>query len=484
MNAELFSEALGEVRDSYIEEAIRYQRSLQKRRLARWGISAACLALLLAACSLFLPFRRKTTVTVYARGTDEEITAAGAVLITGTISDSGKMKGKPLMFYLSGEDIASVRFSCKNQLLTFMDWTEKREEYGKAGNFTVAYGEDTSEYYYLTIDWTPDTIIRELTDNPSSTVAGLPEDMRRDIIVLEITFGNGETATKAIQVSLLDDGTFFASFDDYEIGPADTFVKRPDAPAIPRDILYAQGSETVSSSADAPPMVYVNGTLYRQYPQQISYEEKKAGFLYLGSIQSHVNGDGQHTVEESDISADGTLQHAADGIPKENLQANTPIVGAEVYQYNNDIAVLTDGKYWLYEPLSGEGAPVEHEIPEGLTEDGKMLLDPSYTAPESSTQTPDTTGTDRNTENSSSAESNPNPEDSSEKNDFHAAEAAARAYYAGTVFEVVSLEPESRENGTVVFSVTVRKGGVVQEPERTITLQPNQGTWEVINEGY
>lgn len=482
MKTELFSEALGEVRDCYIEEAIRYQRSLQKRRLARWGISAACLALLLAACSLFLPFRRKMTVTVYARGTDEEITAAGAVLSTGTISDSGKMEGKPLMFYLSGEDIASVRFSCKNQLLTFTDWTEKREEYGKAGNFTVDYGEDQSEYYYLTIDWIPDTIIRELTDNPSSTVAGLPEDMRRDIIVLEITFGNGETATKAIQVSLLDDGAFFASFDDYEIDPADTFVKRPDAPAIPRDILYAQGSATVSGSADAPPMVYVNGTLYRQYPQQISYEEKKAGFLYLGSIQSYVND--QHAVDDSDSSADGTLQHATDGIPKENLQANTPIVGAEVYQYNSDIAVLIDGNYWLYEPLSGEDAPAEHEIPEGLTEDGKMLLDPSYIAPAPGTQTPDTTGNGLNTENTSSTESNPNPEASAAENDFHAAEAAARAYYAGTVFEVVSLEPESRENGTVVFSVTVRKGGVVQEPARSITLQPNQGIWEVINEGY
>ena len=34
---------------------------------------------------------------------------------------------------------------------------------------------------------------------------------------------------KAIRVSLLEDGTFFAAFDDYEIGPSDSFVGREAA---------------------------------------------------------------------------------------------------------------------------------------------------------------------------------------------------------------------------------------------------------------
>ena len=55
------------------------------------------------------------------------------------------MKGHPLMFYLSGKDIASVRFSSKREQIYFMDWTEQREEYGSAQNFTVPYGEDESE---------------------------------------------------------------------------------------------------------------------------------------------------------------------------------------------------------------------------------------------------------------------------------------------------------------------------------------------------
>ena len=105
----------------------------------------------------------------------------------------------------------------------------------------MAYGEDESEYYYLTIDWVPNALIRELTDHADSKIVSLPEEMRHDIIVMEIAFENGKTAVKAITVSLLDDGTFFAVFDDYEINETDTFVNRPDSEAIPREILYFQG---------------------------------------------------------------------------------------------------------------------------------------------------------------------------------------------------------------------------------------------------
>lgn len=208
-----------------------------------------------AGIGVFSPFNGMV-VTAYAHGTDEEITAAGAVINTGTISDTGEMTGHPLMFHLSGKDIETVRFSCKNQQINFMDWTEKRDEFGNAQNFTVSYGEDSSEYYYLLIDWIPDGIIRELTDNSESTIATLPDELREDIIVMEITFANGKTATKAITVSLLDDGSFFASFDDYKIKETDDFVKRTDSVSIPRDILYAQGDSLAGDEeypfGDAP----------------------------------------------------------------------------------------------------------------------------------------------------------------------------------------------------------------------------------------
>ena len=81
---------------------------------------AAVLALCILAggISSFLSLWRYG-VTAYAHGTDEEITQAGAVINTGTISDSGEMTGHPLMFYLSGKDISTVRFSCKNQQIKF-----------------------------------------------------------------------------------------------------------------------------------------------------------------------------------------------------------------------------------------------------------------------------------------------------------------------------------------------------------------------------
>ena len=36
----------------------------------------------------------------------------------------------------------------------------------------------------------------------------------------------------------------------------------------------------------------------------------------------------------------------------------------------------------------------------------------------------------------------------------------------------------------IIFSVCASKDGVIQGPNRTITLQLNNETWEVVNEGY
>lgn len=238
MNSKKFSEAMSEFDNKYIDEALNYKKKAKKPGWLKWGAAAACLAVLVAVIGIFFHNDSGMTVKAYAQGTDEEITEAGAVISTGTISDSGVMKGKPLMFYLSGEDIETVRFSCKNHQISFLDWTEKRDEYGMAQNFTVTYGKDESEYYYLTIDWIPNATIRELTDNAESTIATLPSELREDIIVMEITFANGKTATKAITISLLDNGTFYAAFDSYKISDTDDFVKRTDSAAIPRSILY------------------------------------------------------------------------------------------------------------------------------------------------------------------------------------------------------------------------------------------------------
>ncbi len=91
---------------------------------------------------------------------------------------------------------------------------------------------------------------------------------------------------------------------------------------------------------DAAPMVYVNDALYKQSNDQQSYQEQKDDFVYLGKILSDV----------SNYQGGGY-----DGIPKENFQANHPIVGCEVYQYGENIVVKINGSYWLYIEYSNTG---------------------------------------------------------------------------------------------------------------------------------
>lgn len=231
------SDGVGGIAPRYIQEAVE-ARPERRRFPVRW-LAAAVLALCLLPLGLRLPGGGGgVVVSAYAAETEQEITGAGVVLQTGTIRDSGEMRGHPLLFYLAGRDIAQVRFSCKEQQLNFVDWTEQRAEFGNAQNFTVPYGGDPKDYRALTIDWVPDATIRALTDDPDSTIASLPERLRKDTIVMEITFTDGSTAVKAIQVTLRDDGSFFASFGDYQITSEDEFVQRPDSEGIPREILY------------------------------------------------------------------------------------------------------------------------------------------------------------------------------------------------------------------------------------------------------
>lgn len=88
-----------------------------------------------------------------------------------------------------------------------------------------------------------------------------------------------------------------------------------------------------SGVADAAPMVYVNDTLYKQSTDQQGYSEYRDEFVYIGQILSDVTND---------------QDCGTDGVPKENFQANHPIVGCEIYQYGENIVVKINGSYWLY----------------------------------------------------------------------------------------------------------------------------------------
>ena len=408
MNSKKFSEAMSELDSKYVDEAIHYKKKKNKNPFwIKLGAVAACLAIVIAVGGILAPFSGGMIVSAYAYGTDEEITTAGAVMNSGTISDSGEMKGQPLMFYLSGKDIATVRFSCQNQQINFLDWTEKRDKYGNAQNFTVAYGEDESEYYYLTISWVPNAIIRELTDNEDSTIAALPEEMRNDIIVMEITFENGKTTTKAITISLLDDGRFFASFDDYQISEEDTFINRPDSEAIGAAPVIEDNYK--EADPNEPEQIVI--------PNSITF----TGTIIDKVIESLVPIILVDVEENSGLSYDKVLFELTEEQKDWELKIGTrvQIVCSDIFQESTP--------------------PI-----------GNLI---------------------------SITEAAPNDE-------LKIADEAARAYYENTVFEVVSLELKSQTENKIIFSVCASKDGVIQEPNRTITLQLNNETWEVVNEGY
>ena len=107
--------------------------------------------------------------------------------------------------------------------------------------------------------------------------------------------------------------------------------------AIP--FFFHNNSVTTPDIADAAPMIYVNDTLYKQSTSQTSFNELKDDFVYLGVIESDV----------TNFQGTNDAGNYLDGIPKENFQANHPIVGSEVYQYGENIVVGIGGKYWLYE---------------------------------------------------------------------------------------------------------------------------------------
>lgn len=240
MKREEIEAALDNLAPRHIQEAASGPPVKKSRRLfpSYWG-AAAILIFCAAAVRLF---GTSPTVAAYAQGTNVEITSAGAVMQTGTIRDDGSQTGHPLMFYLAGKDIESVRFSCKNQKIRFEDWTETREEFGAAQNFTVPYGPDPSEYYYLLIDWIPEETVEALRQK-NTKIADLTPELKEDWIVMEIQFSNGKRTTKAISISLLDNGTFYAAFGDYRAAPDDEFLSRPDARPIPRDVLYGPDGE-------------------------------------------------------------------------------------------------------------------------------------------------------------------------------------------------------------------------------------------------
>lgn len=112
--------------------------------------------------------------------------------------------------------------------------------------------------------------------------------------------------------------------------PPETWEEAPmaEAPAEEAPMEEAPVEESEAPAGDLESMVYVNDILYRLSPDQENYQERAEDFTYLGEIESVVSSN---------------------RIPKQNLQANDPLIGCEVYQYGENIIIKFDDNYLLYE---------------------------------------------------------------------------------------------------------------------------------------
>lgn len=210
------SKTIDLVGEDFIDEVLDYAHDAKNMTFCI-KICAGFVAALAAFLIVITRAPISKPIVVYAYGTDQKIESTETVMLSGFIGNDGSMQGMPLRFYVIGDGIRKIDFSCKNQWITGTDWTEKRESHGLCKSFTMEYGEDAEDYYYIVIEWVPNELIRKLTDYADIGIENLTEEESKDVIMMEVWLLNGEKKTMTINIVLKEDGHFASSISDYEI---------------------------------------------------------------------------------------------------------------------------------------------------------------------------------------------------------------------------------------------------------------------------
>ena len=156
MNTKKFSEAMGEIGDKYVEEAIRYRATKKAKGLSsKWikrGTIAACLCVALVAGVLFKTSAPDVviapgflTVTAYAASSDEEITMQEGIELPTDYKWSLAMSSRPgLPLKLSTTEYDDLSFEVSVDGGTLLFWESNKITY-LGSSFNT--GNDTTVYW-------------------------------------------------------------------------------------------------------------------------------------------------------------------------------------------------------------------------------------------------------------------------------------------------------------------------------------------------
>lgn len=376
MNVKKFSDAMSELDSKYIDEALNYKKKAKKPVWVKWGAMAACLCIVLA---LGVLIKSPTSgeivgpgflaITAYAASSDEEMIMQEGIELPLDYNWSLAISSRPgLPLKLSADEYPNVTFEVSVDNGKLLLW-ENNKISAMSSPFEVENG--------TTIYWTN---IYQADEKYMGTTAYINIIIRdgKNIVgyaVVNIYTNDLENAPAQSYYAKLLKSVSFPQVNgeyqkitvEYVAAEMEQIKSETQAGQTVPSMLTPQESDGGAGGtiADAPPMVYVNDTLYKQSTKQTSYNELKDDFVYLGVIESDITN-----------LQNNSSGNASDGIPKENFQANHPIVGAKVYQYGDDIVVEIEGKYWLYETINDNTLDEQSE----LSEEEKMQLDPFYGA--------------------------------------------------------------------------------------------------------
>lgn len=169
MNAKDFSNAIGEVGEKYVTEAIIYQRKRKKHSWNKWIAAAACVCLILVGMfPLFnnQPGASPFVLTAYALESDNEVS-------TSTISEG---ESAPVSLFESKSGLKGFVFSCvineswHPSAITIIPENKFSEHLGEIAGLPMENGR---HYYYFIPEQTetaPYNFMLSYTDTSNNTV--------------------------------------------------------------------------------------------------------------------------------------------------------------------------------------------------------------------------------------------------------------------------------------------------------------------------